>query len=87
MARAGIPTSRSSNHCPCSRHRKGRPVPSLAREGASREWSKVASQRVLMARLSLLLQRKEFDVLVPGHPGLRVGSRGGLVSIDVVIDQ
>jgi hypothetical protein len=35
----------------------------------------------------VVLQRKEFDVLVPGHPGLRVGLRGSLVACDVVLHQ
>ncbi len=35
----------------------------------------------------LVLQRKEFDPLVPGHPGLGVGLSGGLVAADVVLHQ
>jgi Resolvase, N terminal domain len=36
---------------------------------------------------SLVLQRKEFDVLVPGHPGLGVGALSDFVATDVVIHQ
>jgi hypothetical protein len=35
----------------------------------------------------LVLQRKEFDPLVAGHPGLGMGPPGDLVAVDVVIHQ
>ncbi len=42
---------------------------------------------VLFGIMALVLQRKEFDPFVPGHPGLGVGLSGGLVAADVVLHQ
>ena len=36
---------------------------------------------------TLILQRKKFDLLVAGHPGLGVRPPGDLVAADVVIHQ
>jgi hypothetical protein len=37
--------------------------------------------------LVLILQRKQFDLLVPGHPGLGMRPTGGLISANMIFHQ
>ncbi len=41
----------------------------------------------LFTARSLILQRKQFDLLVPGHPGLGMRPTGGLISANMIFHQ
>ena len=51
---------------------------------ASARWLAATSN---LARSLLVLQRKQFDFLVPGHPGLGMRPTGGLIPANVILHQ